>query len=65
MFKLIVMMILAITAPAEKPVGDVYSAWTESGIHLMISDNGTPDDFDDDFICDWETNRDFAVTIYD
>lgn len=38
-----------------------YSAYTENGIHLIISDNGTPGDFDDDFICDWETNITFSI----
>lgn len=38
-----------------------YSAYTENGIHLIISDNGTPADFDDDFICDWETNVSFSI----
>lgn len=61
-FKLM-LMLLAVLSPASQP--NVYSAWTEDGIHLMISDNGTPDDFDDDFICDWEDNREFVVTILD
>ena len=42
---------------------ECYSAWTEDGIHLILSDNGTPDDIDDDFICDWETNREFTISI--
>lgn len=46
-------------------LGDVYSAWTDTGMHLMISDNGTPDDLEDDFICDWEDNREFTITILD
>ena len=51
--------------PAQKPAGDVYSAWTQDGLHLMISDAGTPGNYDDDFICDWETNREFTITIHD
>ena len=66
MFKIIVMLILALAHKPAQPVGNVYSAWTEDDtIHLMISDNGTPDNLEDDFICDWEDNRDFTVTIYD
>ena len=41
--------------------GDCYSAYTEDGIHLILSDNGTPDYLDDDFICDWEDNVDFEI----
>lgn len=47
------------------PQDNVYSAWTDTGIHLMISDNGTPEDLEDDFICDWEDNRVFTVTVLD
>lgn len=65
MFRIIVMLILALTQKPAQPVGNVYSAWTDDGMHLMISDNGTPDDLEDDFICDWEDNREFTVTIYD
>lgn len=45
--------------------GDVYSVWSDNGLHLMMCDNGTPDDFDDDWVVDWETNRDVDVTILD
>lgn len=48
---------------ATQPKGECYSAWSESGIHLILSDNGTPDDVEDDFICDWETNREFTIDI--
>ena len=51
--------------PVGNAAGDVYSAWTEDGMHLMISDNGTPEDLEDDFICDWEDNRVFTITIED
>lgn len=51
--------------PVQKPAGNVYSAWTEDGMHLMISDAGTPEDLEDDFICDWEDNRVFTITIED
>lgn len=60
----IIALIVAICGHPQ-PVGNVYSAWTDDGIHLMISDNGTPEDFDDDFVCDWETNRDFTIIICD
>lgn len=60
----IIALIVAICGQPQ-PVGNVYSAWTEDGIHLMISDAGTPGYLEDDFICDWETNRDFTITIND
>ena len=57
--------ILAVSAfgYATQPKGECYSAWTEDGIHLILSDNGTPDDLEDDFICDWESNREFTVNV--
>lgn len=64
MLKIWITVLLAALS-AGKPAGNVYSAWTEDGIHLMISDAGTPGYYEDDFICDWETNRDFAITIHD
>ena len=57
-------MILAIIATGFTG-GDVYSVWTNNGLHLMICDNGTPDDYDDDWIVDWETNRDVIVIVCD
>lgn len=56
--------ILAVSAYGYcSPKGDCYSAWTEDGVHLIISDNGTPDDLEDDFICDYETNRVFEINV--
>lgn len=64
MLRLIVIVLLSLLNAGKQP-GNVYSAWTEDGLHLMISDAGTPEDLEDDFVCDWETNREFTVTIYD
>ena len=64
MLKIWITVLLAALS-AGKPAGNVYSAWTQDGLHLMISDAGTPGNYDDDFICDWETNREFTITIHD
>lgn len=64
MLKIWITVLLAALS-AGKPAGNVYSAWTDDGLHLMISDAGTPEDLEDDFICDWETNREFTITIHD
>lgn len=37
------------------PMGDCYDAYGD-GVHYIISDNGTPDNLFDDFICDYETD---------
>ena len=65
MLKAIALHLMLAFFMASQPVGNVYSAWTEDGMHLMISDNGTPEDLEDDFICDWEDNRVFTITIED
>lgn len=44
---------------------NVYDVWAAPGLHLMMSDNATPDDFDDDWVIDWETNRDIVVLVLD
>ena len=33
---------------------ELYDAYDTAGRHLIISDNGTPADTDDDWIVDWE-----------
>lgn len=43
----------------------MYNVWEESGLHLMMSDNGTPDDYSDDWVIDYETNRDVVVAVLD
>lgn len=48
---------------ATRPKGDCYSAWTEDGIHLILSDNGTPENLEDDFICDWESDRNYGINV--
>lgn len=47
------------------PSGNVYSVWSEPGLHLMMCDNGTPDNYDDDWVVDWEDNREVTVAIHD
>jgi len=44
----------------RKSEPDIYEAWTDAGIHLMMSDNGTETP-EDDVVIDWETNRRFTI----
>lgn len=62
---LVSLVLLTISAfgYAVKGSADCYSAYTETGVHLIMSDNGTPNDIEDDYICDYETNRIFEITI--
>ena len=67
---LIGMMFAALIAPLEKRYSDystdgVYDVWSAPGLHLAMSDNSTPDDYSDDWVIDYETNRDVMVTILD
>ena len=43
----------------------VYDTWTGPNLHLIMSDNGTPDDFGDDWVIDWEDNREVINIILD
>lgn len=51
-------------AATRKHEPNVYEAWTDTGVHLMMSDNGT-DTPEDDIVIDWETNRDFEIIVND
>ncbi len=66
MFKIIV-AIFAALAGASKPAAPhgYYDAWTSTGIHVFVDDNGTPEDFSDDWVFDWEDNRVFTITVID
>lgn len=57
---IIAILSLAVTLA---PGNNCYSAYTPEGTHLIISDNGTPGYYDDDFICDYETNINYTITI--
>ena len=48
----------------RKAEPSIYEAWTDTGIHLMMSDNGTETP-EDDIVIDWETNRDFEIIVND
>lgn len=48
----------------RKTEPSIYEAWTDTGIHLMMSDNGTETP-EDDIVVDWETNRDFEIIVND
>lgn len=50
---------------SEPVQASVYNVWTGPGLHLVMSDNGTPGNYDDDFVVDWEDNRQVKVTILD
>lgn len=50
---------------SEPVQASMYTVWTGQGLHLMMSDNGTPGNYDDDFVVDWEDNRQVKITILD
>lgn len=62
--KLLIIGLIASTVIAPAPQSNTYSVWSED-IHLIMDDNGTPDDFNDDWVVDWETNREVIVTVLD
>lgn len=67
MIRLLILVYLIstmLTGNADHAAGG-YDAWAGPGLHLMISDNGTPDIYDDDFITDWEDNRAVTVFVWD
>lgn len=59
---ILAMIATMVISPATQE--DTYSVWSED-IHLIMCDNGTPDDYDDDWVVDWETNRIVNIDIID
>lgn len=58
-------LIASLLVPTGQAYTDnTYSVWSED-IHLIMSDNGTPTDYDDDWVVDWEDNREVIVTVLD
>lgn len=58
-------LIASLLVPTGQTYTDnTYSVWSED-IHLIMSDNGTPYDYDDDWVVDWEDNRKVIVTVLD
>lgn len=64
-FLLFAYLLSCIRMGAADPQDDVYDVWAGPGLHLMMSDNGTPNNFDDDWVIDWETNREVTVFVFD
>ena len=67
---LITTTLIAPVEPVERRYSDystdgVYDVWASPGLHLVMSDNSTPDDYSDDWVIDWEDNRYIMVTILD
>lgn len=68
---MLALIALTVTAsPVEKQYDQYsdhghYEVWGTPGLHLMMDDNGTPDDYSDDWVVDYEDNRDVMVTVLD
>lgn len=63
---MIVLVIGLIASALVSSADCTYSVWSDDGhTHLIMSDNGTPGNCDDDWVVDWEDNREFTVTILD
>lgn len=66
----IAMALMVAVAPVEKrydgySTDGVYDVWAAPGLHLMMDDNGTPDDYSDDWVIDYEDNRIVEVAVLD
>lgn len=67
----LILALLATTITGPQKYYDCYSeagaynVWAEPGFHLIMSDNATPDDYSDDWVIDYEDNRDVMVVVLD
>lgn len=57
-------VILTACGRPDPAAGSTYSAWTDDGVHLIMSDVGTSDP-SDDIVIDYEDNRVFSVNVID
>lgn len=62
---MLALIALTVTASPVEKRDCVYDVWSEPGLHLMMCDNGTPDDYSDDWVVDWEDNRAVIVAVLD
>ena len=53
--KAFVLFLITLLFNNYAPMGDCYDAYG-NGVHYIISDNGTPGNLFDDFVCDYETD---------
>lgn len=67
---LIALIATTALAPVEKRYDaysdtGVYDVWGAPGLHLIMDDNGTPDDYSDDWVIDYEDNRTVKIAFLD
>ena len=62
---MIKILLLILFATFSRPRPQVYDVWCDPNLHLMMSDNGTPTDYSDDWVIDWEDNREILVHVLD
>ncbi len=62
---IVLIMLVVTTLMKPQTNGNIYSVWNSDGVHLMMCDNGTPTQYDDDWVVDWEDNREIVVTLLD
>ena len=61
----ILIAILTSFIPNTQKVNGDYDVYNNEGLHLFINDNGTPIDYSDDWVYDWEDNRQVKVFVFD
>jgi len=59
------MFALLIALMLQKPYDGTYDVWAAPHLHLIMDDNGTPDDYSDDWVIDYEDNRIVTVKVWD
>ena len=60
-----IIILLTFLIPLAPVKDNSYDVWREDGVHLFINDNGTPTNYEDDWVYDWEDNREVDITIID
>lgn len=61
----ILIVILTFFTPNTQKVNGNYDVYNNEGLHLFINDNDTPTDYSDDWVYDWEDNRQVRIFVFD
>ena len=61
MIQIILLILMSIFSIPTHSIGNCYDTYNENGLHLFINDNNTPTNYEDDWVYDWEDNRETII----
>lgn len=62
---LLLSLLFSSFSPDTSKINNSYDVYNNQGLHLFIHDNDTPDNYEDDWVYDWEDNRQTLIFNFD